>query len=83
MGLSSNRAGTDGKSGWARQQNINTLPAVTEMAGVDMKLAPNAYRELHWHSANEWSYIVNGSVRVSAVNQNGESFVDDLEAGYL
>lgn len=83
MGLSSNRAGTGDRSGWARQQNVNELPVATAMAGVDMRLAPNAYRELHWHSANEWAYIFNGSVRVSAVNQNGESFVDDLQAGDL
>lgn len=83
MGLSSNRPGTGERSGWARQQNIEELPVATAMAGVDMSLAPNAYRELHWHSANEWSYIFNGSVRVSAVNQNGESFVDDLQAGDL
>jgi len=83
MGLSSNRAGTGQNSGWARQQNTNELPVATAMAGVDMRLAPNAYRELHWHSANEWSYILSGSVRVSAVNQNGETFVDDLQAGDL
>lgn len=83
MGLSSNRAGTGNRSGWARQQNMNELPVAKAMAGVDMALAPNAYRELHWHSANEWAYIFNGSVRVSAVNQNGESFVDDLIAGDL
>lgn len=44
MGLSSNRM-TEG--GWARQQNIAVLPAAKEMAGVDMRLKPNAYRELH------------------------------------
>lgn len=83
MGLSHARSGTGKNSGWARQQNTNSLPVATEMAGVDMKLAPFAYRELHWHSANEWAYIFNGSVRVSAVNQNGEVFVDDLAAGDL
>ena len=83
MGLSSSRSGTGKNSGWARQANTDELPIATAMAGVDMRLAPNAYRELHWHSANEWSYILNGSVRISAVNQNGESFVDDLTAGDL
>lgn len=51
------------------------------MAGVDMRLEPNAYRELHWHAANEWSLILNGSVRLNAVNEAGETFVDDLKAG--
>ena len=80
MGLSHNRGGLDG-SGWARQQNQAVLPDATAMAGVNMHLSPGAYRELHWHTANEWSYIFNGSVRVQATNENGESFVDDLNAG--
>ena len=80
MGLSHNRLGLQG-AGWARQQNDAVLPAATQMAGVDMRLSPHAYRELHWHSANEWSYIINGSVRIQASNENGETFIDDLEAG--
>lgn len=61
MALSSTRSGTGGgQPGWARQQNTNELPVASAMAGVDMRLAPNAYRELHWHSANEWSYIISG-----------------------
>ncbi|KAK3670942.1 hypothetical protein LTR78_009220 [Recurvomyces mirabilis] len=84
MGLSSARPGTGGgQPGWARQENTDQLPVATAMAGVDMRLGPNAYRELHWHSANEWSYILSGSVRIAAVNQNGQSFVDDLQAGDL
>jgi len=56
--------------------NIDELPAATEMAGVDMHLGPPAYRELHWHQANEWSYIFNGSVR-----EEGQATYDDLNAG--
>ena len=82
IGLSHNRLGLNG-SGWARQQNANNLPAATEMAGVDMRLSPNAYRELHWHQAGEWAYIFNGSARVALVNEAGQSFVDDLNAGDL
>ena len=48
MGLSHNQLGQKG-AGWARQQNVDVLPAALEMAGVDMRLSPNAYRELHWH----------------------------------
>jgi len=39
-------------------QNTDTLPASTAMAGVDMRLSPHAYRELHWHKANEWAYML-------------------------
>lgn len=84
MDLSSSHSGTGGDNpGWARQQNVEVMPVATEMAGVDMRLGPNAYCEMHWHSANEWSYIFSGGVRVSAMNQNGETFVDDLRAGDL
>lgn len=51
------------------------------MAGVDMRLEPHAYRELHWHKQSEWSLILNGSVRIAAMDQNGQNFVDDLQAG--
>jgi oxalate decarboxylase family bicupin protein len=81
MGLSHNRQGTGGRSGYARQPNENQLPASTEFAGVDMRLAPYAYRELHWHTANEWSLIFKGCVRLAAVNENGETFLDDVCAG--
>lgn len=33
------------------------------------------------HQANEWSLILNGSVRLNAVNEAGETFTDDLQAG--
>lgn len=81
MGLSHNRFGTGKQSGWARQQNTDQLPAATEMAGVNMRLAPHAYRELHWHIASEWSLMLKGSVRLAAMNEDGETFIDDISAG--
>lgn len=80
LGLSHNRHGLKG-AGWARQQNFNQLPVATAMAGVDMYLSPNAYRELHWHKQDEWAYIFNGSARIALNNEFGQSFTDDLEAG--
>ena len=77
-----NRLGLE-RSGWARQQNIDNLPAAMEMAGVDMRLSPNAYREMHWHQAGEWGYVFNGSVRVALVNEAGQSYIDDINAGQL
>lgn len=81
LGLSHNRAGSDPGAGWARQQNVKVLPSATAMAGVDMRLGPHAYRELHWHTANEWSLILKGCVRVSSVNDESQTFVDDVCAG--
>jgi hypothetical protein len=80
LGLSHNKLGL-GRAGWSRQQNTDNIPIATEMAGVDMRLEEGAYRELHWHKAAEWSYVLNGSVRVEAVNEEGQTFVDDLNAG--
>ncbi|KAL2009489.1 hypothetical protein VTN00DRAFT_5296 [Thermoascus crustaceus] len=80
MGLSHNRLGLD-NAGWARQENIKVMPAATEMAGVDMRLEPGAYRELHWHVAGEWSIVLNGTCRIQAVNENGETFIDDVSKG--
>ncbi|GAB0145280.1 hypothetical protein EsHS_00005716 [Epichloe bromicola] len=81
LGLSHNRPGYKGRSGWARQQNTASLPAAKQMAGVDMKLAPNAYRELHWHTASEWALVLKGCVRVAAINDESQTFTDDLCEG--
>jgi hypothetical protein len=56
FGLSSNRHSNYYSSGWAHQQNIDELPVATAMAGVDMRLEPNAYRELHWQTGRVVDY---------------------------
>ena len=81
LGISEDRLGYKGRSGWARQQNTDNLPAAKEMAGVNMKLGPNAYRELHWHTANEWALVLKGCVRVAAINDESQTFTDDLCEG--
>lgn len=81
MSLSHNKLGNGKNSGWARQQNTAVLPVATAMAGVDMRLEPGAYRELHWHTSGEWALVLKGGVRVAAMNEDGQSFVDDVTAG--
>ncbi|KAH8916093.1 oxalate decarboxylase [Atractiella rhizophila] len=78
--LSHNRV-EDG--GWARQQTVIHLPIATQMAGVNMRLQAGAIRELHWHSASEWAYVLKGSVIVSAVDPDGRNFVGKTNAGDL
>ncbi|KAH9214649.1 RmlC-like cupin domain-containing protein [Leptodontidium sp. 2 PMI_412] len=80
LGLSHTKMGL-GRAGWSREQNVDNIPAATAMAGVDMRLEAGGYRELHWHTAAEWSYVLNGSVRIQAVDEEGRTFVDDLSAG--
>lgn len=74
------RLGQDG-AGWARQENVNVMPDATLMAGVDMRLEPAGYRELHWHVAAEWSLVLNGSCRIqvfSTVSMPGEKMLTRL-----
>lgn len=80
MGLSRNRLGND-NAGWARQENTNVMPDATKMAGVNMRLEAGAYRELHWHVAGEWSLVLNGSCRIQAIDENGQTFIDDVTEG--
>ncbi|MBV8458054.1 MAG: cupin domain-containing protein [Acetobacteraceae bacterium] len=40
-------------------------------------------RELHWHTASEWAYTIEGRARITAVDQNGRAFVDDIGKGDL
>jgi oxalate decarboxylase family bicupin protein len=51
------------------------------MAGVDMRLEPHAYRELHWHKQGEWALMLNGSARIGASNEDGQSAFDDITVG--
>ncbi|KAH8692105.1 putative oxalate decarboxylase [Talaromyces proteolyticus] len=80
LGLSSVKLGKD-HAGWSRQENIQVMPAATQMAGVDMRLEAGGYRELHWHVAAEWSIVLNGSCRIQGVNDDGQTFIDDVGKG--
>jgi len=80
FGLSHNRLQT---GGWARQQNTDVMPIATSMAGVDMRLEAGAIRELHWHLTAEWAFVLKGSVQVTAVNMDGENFLDTVGPGDL
>ena len=48
-----------------------------------MRLDKGVIRELHWHTEAEWAYVLAGKVRVTALDTEGGSFMDDLEAGDL
>jgi len=67
--------------GWARQVTVRELPIATTLAGVNMYLNPGGIRELHWHKETEWAYVLQGRARISAVDQNGHNFVDDVGIG--
>lgn len=71
------------EGGWAREVTIRELPASDELAGVNMALAPGAYRELHWHKEAEWGLMLYGNARITAIDENGQSYIDDVVEGDL
>ena len=80
FGLAHNRLLT---GGWARQVTVRDLPIATTLAGVDMRLNPGAAREMHWHKEAEWALMLDGRARISAIDQNGRNFIDDVGVGDL
>ncbi|HEY6633129.1 MAG TPA: oxalate decarboxylase family bicupin [Rhizobiaceae bacterium] len=72
---------TDG--GWTRQVTVRELGVSKDIAGVTMRLNAGAVRELHWHKAAEWAYVLYGKARITAVDANGNNFVNDVGVGDL
>lgn len=50
---------------------------------MNMRLGEGVYRELHWHQEAEWAYVLDGEVRVTALDYEGGNFIDDLKKGDL
>lgn len=71
------------EGGWTRQTTVRELPTSKELAGVNMRLDEGVIRELHWHKEAEWAYVLEGEVRITALDTEGGSFVDDLKKGDL
>jgi oxalate decarboxylase len=69
--------------GWTRQVTVRDLAISKTMAGVEMRLTAGGIRELHWHVSGEWAYMIYGSARITAVDADGKSFVNDVKAGDL
>jgi hypothetical protein len=69
--------------GWARQVTVREFGISREMAGVNMRLNAGGIRELHWHKAAEWAYMLYGTARITAIDPQGHYFVDDVSIGDL
>jgi oxalate decarboxylase len=69
--------------GWTRQVTVRELGISTNIAGVNMRLNRGGVRELHWHKASEWAYMLYGNARITAVDAQGRNFVDDVGVGDL
>jgi oxalate decarboxylase family bicupin protein len=59
------------EGGWTRQTTRRELDSSVEIAGVNMRLDEGVIRELHWHKEAEWAYVLEGKVRVTALDSEG------------
>jgi oxalate decarboxylase len=69
--------------GWTRQVTARELGVSKDIAGVNMRLNAGGVRELHWHKAAEWAYMLYGNARITAVDAQGRNFIDDVGVGDL
>ncbi len=71
------------KGGWTRQVTQRELGASVDIAGVEMRLNAGSIREMHWHKEAEWAYMLYGTARITAIDEQGQQFVDDVGVGDL
>ena len=69
--------------GWTHQVTERELPSSKEIAGVNMRIERGAFRELHWHLADEWALMLKGKARVTLFSPDGSMFIDDVNEGDL
>ena len=69
--------------GWSREVTVRELEVSKSMAGVNMRLTAGGVRELHWHTAAEWAFMLYGSARITAIDSDGKSFVADVKENDL
>jgi oxalate decarboxylase len=71
------------EGGWSREVTVRELAVSKTIAGVDMRLTAGGVRELHWHTAAEWAIMLYGNARITGLDNDGKSFVDDVTEGDL
>jgi oxalate decarboxylase len=71
------------EGGWTHEVTQKVLPSSKDIAGVNMRLTAGSFRELHWHTADEWAYVLYGNARVTVMNPDGTMFIGDVKEGDL
>ncbi|HET6238638.1 MAG TPA: cupin domain-containing protein [Acetobacteraceae bacterium] len=71
------------EGGWTHQVTSRELPMSKDVADVNMRLAKDSFRELHWHLADEWALMLNGKARVTVFTPDGAMFIDDVASDDL
>ncbi len=56
------------QGGWSREVTVRELQVSKSIAGVDMRLTAGGVRELHWHTAAEWSIMLYGNARITGLD---------------
>ncbi len=69
------------EGGWTHEVTQRELPTSTQIAGVNMRLTAGSYRELHWHIADEWAYMLSGKARLTLLRPDGSMFIDEVSEG--
>src|ERR1700719_36872 len=69
--------------GWTNEVTEKVLPNSKDLAGVRMRLTAGSFRELHWHTADEWAIMLYGNARVTCLNPDGTVFIGDVGKGDL
>jgi len=57
--------------GWAREVTQADFAISEDIAGVNMRLAENGIRELHWHQQAEWAIMLEGKCRITIIDEEG------------
>jgi oxalate decarboxylase len=71
------------EGGWTHEVNSKVLPTSKDLTGVNMRLTKGGFRELHWHTADEWAIMLYGNARVTVMNPDGTMFIDDVSKSDL
>ena len=71
------------EGGWTHEVTERVLPSSKDIAGVQMRLTAGSYREMHWHTADEWAYVLYGNARVTVMQPDGDMFIGDVSEGDL
>jgi oxalate decarboxylase len=69
--------------GWSREVTVRELSISKSIAGVNMRLTAGGVRELHWHAAAEWAYMLYGKARITGFDTHGKPFISDVGVGDL
>lgn len=67
---------------FGKEATVAQFPISKGIAGVSMKIEPGVMRELHWHAtAAEWAYVLEGQVRTTVSDPQGNTEINDYEPG--